>query len=481
MDRRARKFLIAVFSAVLLWVVLPGMGYCQDDELLKNPREMTFPPLSFNLPKAERTVLSNGMVVYLLENPELPLVRASALIRTGSVFDPPGLSGLAELTAKVLRNGGTLFQPPQTINQALEMTGAQIEFSMEMEWGSASLFARKQDFPRVLSIFADLLMDPGFDPSQVDLAKKARIETIRRSNDNPEEIAYREFRRALYRGNPRGGISTLESIEQIQRGDLIAFYRKFFQPNNILLGISGDFRKKEMIESLEKAFHGWSRALVEVPFIPLPSPQEGKSIYYASKDLPQSTILLGHLSLPLDHPDYFSFQVLNFILGGAGFNSRLTQEIRSDQGLAYAVGSFYRGRVGYGVFGTFCQTKSRSTHKVISLLYEIIEGMKKSPPGSEVLDWAKNALINQFIFSFTSSAEVAQQQMKLEYDGLPPDYLEKYQERVSAVTLDDLSRAAREHLHPEKSILMVVGKGEDFEQPLSSFGAVQQIELKKYP
>ena len=481
MDRRARKFLIAVLSAVLLWVVLPGMGYCQDDELLKNPREMTFPPLSFNLPKAERTVLSNGVVVYLLENPELPLVRASALIRTGSVFDPPGLSGLAELTAKVLRNGGTLFQTPQTINQTLEMTGAQIEFSMEMEWGSASLFARKQDFPRVLSIFAGLLMDPGFDPSQVDLAKKARIEAIRRSNDNPEEIAYREFRRALYRGNPRGGISTLESIEQIQRGDLIAFYRKFFQPNNILLGISGDFRKKEMIESLEKAFHGWSRALVEVPFIPLPSPQEGKSIYYASKDLPQSTLLLGHLSLPLDHPDYFSFQVLNFILGGAGFNSRLTQEIRSDQGLAYAVGSFYRGRVGYGVFGTFCQTKSRSTHKVISLLYEIIEEMKKNPPGSEALDWAKNALINQFIFSFTSSAEVAQQQMKLEYDGLPSDYLEKYQERVSAVTVDDLSRATREHLHPEKSILMVVGKGEDFEQPLSSFGAVQQIELKKYP
>ena len=107
--------------------------------------------------------------------------------------------------------------------------------------------------------------------------------------------------------------------------------------------------------------------------------------------------------------------------------------------------------------------------------------MKKNPPGSEALDWAKKALINQFIFSFTSSAEVVQQQMKLEYDGLPSDYLEKYQERVSAVSLEDLSRAAREHLHPGKSILMVVGKGEDFEQPLSSFGAVQQIELKKYP
>jgi zinc protease len=114
------------------------------------------------------------------------------------------------------------------------------------------------------------------------------------------------------------------------------------------LGISGDFKKREMIETLEKAFQGWDRALIEFPHVPLPSPQEGKSIQYAAKDLPVSTILLGHLSLPLGHPDYFAFQILNFILGGGGFNSRLVREVRSNQGLAYAVGSFYRGRVGYG-------------------------------------------------------------------------------------------------------------------------------------
>ena len=218
MNRRARKVLICIFSVLLLGYFPPGMGNCQDDELLKNPREMTFPPLSFNPPKAERSVLSNGMVVYLLENPELPLIRVSALIRTGSVFDPPGLSGLAEMTARVLRNGGTLFQTPQTINQTLEMMGAQVEFSMEMEWGSASLFARKQDFPRVLSIFADLLINPGFDPPQVDLAKKAALEAIRRSNDNPEEIAYREFRRVLYRGNPRGEVPTSSPSNRFKGG-----------------------------------------------------------------------------------------------------------------------------------------------------------------------------------------------------------------------------------------------------------------------
>jgi len=165
---------------------------------------MKFPPLSFQPPKASRTVLSNGMVVYLLENPELPLIRISALIRTGSIQDPPNRSGLARVTAAVMRNGGAEGRPFKEINETLESLAADIEFSMEMESGSGYLFARKQDFPKVLPIFADLLMWPTFDSSQLDLVKKAEIEAIRRQNDDPEEIAYREFRRALYRGNPQG-------------------------------------------------------------------------------------------------------------------------------------------------------------------------------------------------------------------------------------------------------------------------------------
>jgi len=156
-------FAFLLFSLFLFGI--PGWAKGQSD-LLKHPREMSFPPLSFDLPQAERTVLSNGMIVYLLENPELPLIRASALIRTGSIYDPPGQSGLAGVTASVLRNGGTLERNPRAVNEALEKMAAQVEFSMEMESGSASFFVRKQDFPKVLPIFADLLINPGFDADQ---------------------------------------------------------------------------------------------------------------------------------------------------------------------------------------------------------------------------------------------------------------------------------------------------------------------------
>jgi predicted Zn-dependent peptidase len=421
------------------------------------------------------------MVLYLLQDPELPLVHVSALIRTGSAYDPPDKSGLAQLTATLLRTGGTSDQTPQAINEALEFMGAEMEFSMGRESGAASFSVLKKDFPRALSIFAGLLRKPAFNPAQLDLAKKQEVEAIRRSNDNAEEIAYREFRKVLYEGNPRGQVPTIESIAKIRQEDLAAFHKRFYQPNNILLGISGDFKKEEMINSLEEAFRDWERSLIELPFLPSPSPRDKKLLCHAPKDLPQATILLGHLSIPLGHPDHIPFKVLNFILGGGGFNSRLTQEIRSNQGLAYSVGSFYQGRVGYGVFGAFCQTKSSTAHKAISLLYGIMEGLKnKQNPSPEELDWAKNTLINQFIFSFTSSASIVSQQMQLEYDGLPEDYLEQYQGRVAAVKLEKLGRVAEKHLHPEKSLLLVVGKEEDFDQPLSSFGLVNRIELKKY-
>ncbi len=476
MKRIVRFFL----PAFLVLAAASLAGPAQDEDLYKHPRDMKFPPLSFTPPQVGRAYLPNGMTVFLLEDPELPLISLSVLIRTGSIHDPADKAGLAKITAAVLRNGGTDEQSPQEINESLESMAAHLEFGMNRESGTGSLSVQKKDFSKALAIFSRLLKRPAFRSEQLDLAKKQEIEAIRRSNDDPEEIAYREFRRALYAANPRGWVPTLESVEKIQRADLLSFHRQFFRPNQIFLGVSGDFKKEEMIAELEGAFQDWERSSLEIPFVPSPIPSESRAVYYVAKDLPQATLLLGHLSIPLDHPDHLSLQVANFILGGGGFNSRLTQEIRSNQGLSYGVGSFYQGRVGYGVFGAFCQTKSSSAHRAISLLYEIIEGVKKKKPTLEEMDWAKSTLTNQFIFSFASSASLVSQKMQLAYDGQPEDYLEKYPQRLAAITLEDLDRAVEKHLHPESALLVVVGKEENFDGPLSSFGTVKRIDLPKY-
>jgi len=469
-------------SLLILWALL-FLAFpvaAQEEDLLKHPREMNFPPLSFVPPEAERVVLPNGLTVYFMEDPEIPLVHLSLWLRAGSIYDPRDRSGLAEVAAKAWREGGTHDQSPQSINEILESMAALLEISIGRESVSLTLSTQTPDFRRALAILADLILKPAFDPAQLDLIKKKEIEAIRRSNDNPEEIAYREFRKILYAGTPFGHVPSIESVSAIQREEVQSWHRRFFKPNNALMGISGDFRKEEMKKLIRETFRTWERSIVELPYVGVPTPKDRKLIYLVEKDLPQSTILMGHLAPPLHHPDHIPFKILDYIVGGGGFNSRLTREIRSNQGLAYSVGSFYRGRVGFGVFGAYCQTQSSTTARVIRLFEEILGGIKKDKIQESELEWAKKAIVNRYIFTFSSSAQIVQQQMEQEFDLLPPDFFRTYPERVKAVTLADLHRVADEHLHPEKALLLVIGKENDFDQPLSIFGPVHRIELQRY-
>lgn len=468
-----RVLLISLF----LMIIAVGAYVAWDLTRSEHPGDMVFKPSTFSPSKGERIVLNNGVVLYILEDHELPLFNLSAIIRTGAIYDPPEKVGLAELTGKVMRTGGTHSMTPDEINDQLEFIAASAETNIGRESGSASLSVIKKDIDVALKVFADILMNPIFDQEQLDLAKKQEIEVIRRRNDKSDSIAFREFRRLLYKDNPRGRIPTVKSISAITRADLVEFHNRFFRPQNVLLAASGDFERDKVIKKIEKAFEGWEKTRISIPKVPPPSYPSEKSINYAFKDVPQSTIVSGHLAVRKTHPDYYPFRVLNFILGEGGFNSRLTSEIRSNRGLAYSVGSFYRGGLEYGVFAVMCRTKSATTYQAMSLIYKIIKEVRENGVTEKELRWAKESIINKFIFSFTSSASIVNQQMHLEYDGMPEDFLERYQENISKVTLGDIGRVARKYLHPDRSVLVVVGNGKDFDKPLSEFGEVHKIEL----
>jgi zinc protease len=190
--------------------------------------------------------------------------------------------------------------------------------------------------------------------------------------------------------------------------------------------------------------------------------------------VPQSTIILGNLAPKKQSPDYYAFETVNYILGGGGFSSLLTSEIRSNRGLAYSVGSFYRADVDYGVFGAYCMTKSASTAQSLELMFDIIKRMGETALVGQ-LKQAKESLINSFIFAYTSSAQMVSQTMSLEYDHLPPDFLTQYPAKIEDVTLDDVKRAASNYLHPEQSIMLVVGNGEALDKSLTRFGPVRKI------
>ncbi|MGA1792233.1 MAG: M16 family metallopeptidase [bacterium] len=464
---------------VLLFIAgmfLSGCMPVQTARFSQHPSKISFPPIDFTPPKPERLVLPNGMVLYLMEDHEVPLITIHALVRTGGVYEPPDKVGLADITGEVMRTGGTRRMGPEEIDRRLEFLGAGLETGINMESGSAALSVMKKDFEEALGIFSDVLRYPSFAPEKIELAKIKRIESIRRQNDEPLQIASREFKRKVYNGDPRGRVRTIEGIQRIQREDLIEFHRSSFFPNNMIMGISGDFERSEMMERIKNAFGDWTELSRSIPPAPVPERPIERAVVYGERLLPQSTIILGHLCCPKNHPDYFPMEVLNNVLGD-GFNSRLMEEIRSNRGLAYSVGSFYRGDIDYGVFGAYAMTKSQTTGNVIELIIHEINRVVENGLEAEELSWAKDSIINKYVFSFSSTAGLVKQYISLEYDHLPEDYIESYPGMISAITLEDIKRVAKKYLKPDKSVLVVVGNERAFDIPLNHFGQVEQADL----
>lgn len=237
----AWRSIVLVIFCLLLQVAVGAAA----DLSLGDPRTMRFPTVEFNPPDAERIVLDNGMVVYLLEDHELPLVTVNATIRTGSWLDPADKVGLAGMTGAAMRTGGSAKLSPDEVDEELEQLAATISIGFAKESGSASLDVLKKDVKRGLEIFADLLRRPAFEPSRVELAKLQALEGIRRRQDSPGSIVGREFAKLLYGADhPSARETSTRSIQAITREDLITFHRQTVHPNGMILGVTGDFEKE---------------------------------------------------------------------------------------------------------------------------------------------------------------------------------------------------------------------------------------------
>ncbi|HEX2164585.1 MAG TPA: pitrilysin family protein, partial [Thermoanaerobaculia bacterium] len=446
----------------------------------KHPDRLTYPPLpELDPPQPERVVLDNGMVVMLIEDHELPLVEATALIRTGARLEPADEIGLAQLTGTVLRSGGTRSMPSEELNQFLENRAASIETSIGTTFGSASMSALKEDFPAVLAAFADVLREPAFEADKLEVAKNAMIAGIARQNDNPQQIAFRELAEIVYgEDSPYARNATYATVAAVDRDDLVAWHQRYYHPERVILGLVGDFERDEALALVRQEFGDWARGPEtedpDAAFDAAPDP----GVYFAEKaDMTQSNILIGHLGIRRDDPDYYAVEVLNNVLSG-GFASRLFSEIRSRRGLAYAV----FGGVGSdfdhpGLFQMFMTTKVETTAESIQALLDEAKKLTSKPPTPEEVAKAKQSILASFVFESDSTREVLGQQMRYEYFGYPLDWLERYQAGIEATTVDQVRAAAAEHVHPERFSILVVGPGEGMDKPLSTFGEVVAVDI----
>ncbi len=445
--------------------------------------EVKAPPLpAFTPPEPTRIQLANGMVIFLQPDHELPLISAAARIRGGSVYEPAAKTGLTDLYGEVWRTGGTKTKSGDEMDDFLESRAAKIETDNQSDSTTISLNCLKGDFDAVFALYLDLLHNPEFRADKLELAKRQMYTGISRRNDDVDGIVHRESLILGYgKDNPYARVPEYATVAAVTRQDLLDWHTKYVFPNNIIIGISGDFDPKEMEAKLRKAFESWAKGpQAQPPDIKFTPPKPG---YYAvdKSDVNQTSIAMLDLGIERSNPDYYAVSVMNEIFGG-GFSSRLFNELRTAKGLAYSVG----GGIGYGwnhpgLTNIEMQTKSASTVEGIHGIDGQIDELLKNPPTDEELKRAKDNILNSFIFEFDTPEKVLREKMAYEFYHYPLNFLERYRSQVEKVTADDVGRVARKYLHKDQMAVLVVGNSAEFDKPLSSLGPVQKVDISIPP
>ena len=446
----------------------------------KRIKDLKYPPLNaFEVPRPEKIVLDNGLVLYLLEDHDLPLVNLSARLLCGSYLEPEAKTGLAGITGDVMRTGGTESQSGDAIDERLEAKGASVETGIQMTSGFASANALSEYAETVIGLLADILRRPVFAEDKIELAKTEMRAEISRRNDDPFAINLREFRKLIYgRESPYARQTEYATIDLIRRDDLVAYHRAFIQPNTAQLAIWGDFKTADMVALVNRYFGDWARGTTDIPKPPDVTYEFEPTVNYAEKtDVNQSNIFLGHIGGKMGDSDYAAATVMNSILGGA-FGSRLFNQVRTKEGLAYAVSGTYTFNFDFpGFFYVFCATKSGSTVKAIEECKKEIRRMQTDLPTPEEMRLAKDGYLNSFVFNFDTKSEVINRMMTYDYYGFPPDYLQTIKEALEKVTPEDVIAVAQRKLHPDALQIMVTGKADEFDSPLTALGTVTAIDI----
>ncbi len=475
-----KKTAIAILA---LAFVCAGLGFGQ----AKHPSELKYPPLKYDPPdpQAFRTVYAGGIRAFVQEDRELPLFNITALINCGDIYIPKAKTGLGTVLGDQLIKGGTATREGSAIQERLDFLGGSLSFNVGERTSTLSLSVLSKDLDEGLALFFDVLRNPVFREEPLKLAKARFVEQLRQANDNPSGVLNREYAKLLYGDNVLTWQPTKATYEGITAADLKAFHDKYFTPRNVILAVAGDFAKAAIKAKIEKLAAGWKGGAVTFPTLPtsFPSPEPG--VYFSQMAINQGYISLGHLGLEDTNPDYFAVQVMNFILGGGSFTSRITTKVRSDEGLSYNQGSRFSYRWGFpGTFSGYVQTKSSTVGYAISLILAEFDRIRKEPVSDAEMETAINYYLESFADGFQSPLRTMMSFADLEMTGKPMDYYKTYRSKIQSVTKAKVQEVAQRYIRPDKAVIMIVGDfepcnkgGDQWPGPLEKLGKLHRIAL----
>ncbi len=468
---------------ILLVLIAFGSGLAQ----VQKPSDLKFAPLTFNPPdpQAFRTVYAGGLRAYVKEDRDLPIVTVTALLHFGSLDLPKDKLGLDSIMSQALIRGGTKTREGTAIEERLDFLGGSLSFNVGERTSTLILSVQSKDLDEGLDLFFDVLRNPEFREAPLSLAKMRQIEGLRQINDQPGQVLNREFEKAIYGDNPLTWQASRKTLEAVTAADLKAVHAQYFYPKNIILAASGDFAKAELKAKIEKRAAGWKNGAAKFPAVASSFPAPEPGVYFVQKPINQGYISIGHLGVEESNPDYYAIQVMNFILGGGSFTSRITTKVRSDEGLSYNQGSRFTTRWGFpGTFSGYVQTKSSTVGYAISLILDEMNRIRTQPVTDAEMETAVNYYLDSFSSQFEISQAIVSNFANMEMTGRPMDTYKTYRSRIQAVTKAKVQEVARKYIQPDKAVIMIVGDfepcnkgGEKWPGPLDKLGKVHRVTL----
>jgi zinc protease len=412
-------------------------------------------------PVGKRTVLDNGMVLLLSEKHSIPMVTVNLAIKAGSIVAPADKPGLASITAGLLTQG-TEKRTAKQISSEIDLIGGSLSTGGGDDFASASLKVLKKDFRKGLDLLSDVLLHPAFDQKEIDRKVKATLAEIQRQKEEPAVVAGEAFEKIVYGDHPYGRTNeeVAAYLPKLTRQDVLDFYKARYNPDDTIIALVGDVTEAEIVPLLNEYFKTWKPAERSVPAHPTVPAITKTTVKKIDKSVTQASIDIGNIGIGRENPDYYAVTVMNYILGGGGFSSRLMDNIRDNKGLAYDVHSAFSAQKDTGLFQVSIQTKNESANEVIAETLKEMRRIQNEPVSDKELADAKAYLTGSFPLRMDTSAKIASLLTSIEFYNLGLDYPQKYAGLINAVTREDVTRVAKKYLRPDTAVIVVVANQE---------------------
>jgi zinc protease len=419
---------------------------------------LLLPVLVSAAPLAERQVLENGLTLLVRSSQALPIVTIKVTVQAGSLWEQEARAGLANLTALLLTRGTTTRTAAQ-IDEAVDFIGASLSSSADRDMSELHLTLLKKDLSKGLELLADALLRPTFEQGEIARKVQELRAALRKRQEDPGEVAQEAFDKLVFGdhayGRPLEGSET--TLAAITRDEIVRFYRDHYTPERTFITVVGDVDRREITDRIRALLGSWPKGKGTVTRATEPKPLQGQIVVKkVDRSVTQANIVLGHQGIRRDNPDFYALTVMNYILGGGGFSSRLVERIREQKGWAYDVSSQFSPGLERGSFQVALQTKNETAGPAVQEVVRELKRIREQGVTDQELADAKAHLTGSFPLRLDTNAKLAGLISAVEYYKLGLDYADRYRTLIEGVGKEDILRVARTYLKPEGYVLVVV-------------------------